>query len=142
MSQSKSRQEEAYEYISGNFVKLLEGDTRISYEHKRSVIAFWEDLFAHEGVRNLMVQAFSNFLWEIDKKNQAALKAGITMALSRIELLAGDQEEVSVKAVIAELENMLKEEDTPAETPIKAEDLENVDLSEVGGGDEDDTPLI
>ena len=50
MSENKTRQEQAYDYVSGTFVKLLEKDDRISYEHKRSVIAFWEDLFAHEGV--------------------------------------------------------------------------------------------
>lgn len=135
----KSRQEEAYEAVSGTFVKLLEGDNRISYEHKRSVIAFWEDLFAHEGVRNNMVQAFSNFLWEIDKHNEAARKAGIMMAVSRIELLADGQEEVSTAAIIKALEEMLKEESTPEEPTIKGEELENADLTEVGGGNEDDT---
>lgn len=135
----RSRQEQAYDEVSSTFIKLLQNDERISYEHKRSVIAFWEDLFAHEGVRNNMVQAFSNFLWEMDKHNESARKAGIMMALTRLELSFKDFVEVPTKDVITELTNLLKEEEAPEEQTIKAEDLENMDLSEVGGGDEDDT---
>ena len=135
----RSRQEQAYDEVSSTFIKLLQNDERISYEHKRSVIAFWEDLFAHEGVRNNMVQAFSNFLWEMDKHNESARKAGIMMALTRLELSFKDLVEVPTKDVITELTNLLKEEEAPEEQTIKAEDLENMDLSEVGGGDEDDT---
>lgn len=135
----RSRQEQAYDEVSSTFIKLLQNDERISYEHKRSVIAFWEDLFAHEGVRNNMVQAFSNFLWEMDKHNESARKAGIMMALTRLELSFKDFVEVPTKDVIAELTNLLKEEEAPEEQTIKADDLENMDLSEVGGGDEDDT---
>ncbi len=144
MAQEKSRQEEAYEFVSSTFVKLLEKDDRISYEHKRSVIAFWEDLFAHEGVRNNMVQAFSNFLWEIDKKMESALKAGIMLALSTLELgfpkdVADGDVAMTKEQITALLEGLLKAEETPEEPTIKGEDLANMDLSEVGGGDEDDT---
>lgn len=144
---NKTRQEEAYEFVSSNFIKLLEGDSRISYEHKRSVMAFWEDLFAHEGVRNLMVQAFSNFLWEIDKKMESARKAGIMLALSTLELgfpkgVADADVAMTKEQITTLLEGLLKAEETPEEPTIKGEDLENMDLSEVGGGDEDDTPLI
>ncbi len=141
MAEEKTRQEEAYEYVSNTFVKLLEQDDRISYEHKRSVIAFWEDLFAHEGVRNNMVQAFSNFLWEIDKINDSARKAGMMQVLSAVELSADKEgtEEIYYSDVIKLIEDLLKSEETPEEPTIKAEDLEDVDLSEVGGNDEDDT---
>lgn len=144
MSQEKSRQEEAYDYVSGNFIKLLEGDDRISYEHKRSVMAFWEDLFAHEGVRNLMVQAFSNFLSEIDLRIDAARKAGMMQIREAFELAvpadAEHPENLAVsKLVLSIIDEQLAVEATPEEPGIKAEDLENMDLSEVGGGDEDDT---
>lgn len=141
----KPRQEEAYDFVSGTFVKLLENDSRISYEHKRSVIAFWEDLFAHDGVRNNMVQAFSNFLEEIDPKIDAARKAGIVQmeeAITRsipVNTIPADIWEALVAHVRQTRADLLKSEDAPEEKPIKAEDLEHVDLSEVGGGDEDDT---
>lgn len=139
-SQKKSRQEEAYEYVSKLFVKLLEKDDRISYEHKRSVIAFWEDLFAHDGVKNNMVQAFSNFLWEIDKRNEAARKAGIMMALSRVELDFKDFVEVPTKDISTSILNLLKEESDVDEEII--DKIATMDLSEVGGGDEDETPAV
>lgn len=140
----KSRQEEAYEFVSSTFVKLLEKDDRISYDHKRSVIAFWEDLFAHDGVRNNMEQAFSNFLWEIDKKMESARKAGIMLALSTLELgfpndAAPADVAMTKEQIVTTLEGLLKMEETPEEPTIEADDLENMDLSEVGGGDEDDT---
>ena len=137
----KSRQEEAYEYVSSNFVALLKGDDRISYEHKRSVIAFWEDLFAHEGVRNLMVQAFSNFLWEIDKRIAAARKGGMQSIHELIEQTAevNGSDTIGVTQVLELIEEMIRVEETPEEPTIKGDDLANADLSEVGGGDEDDT---
>ena len=144
MSENKTRQEQAYDYVSGTFVKLLEKDNRISYEHKRSVIAFWEDLFAHEGVRNNMVQAFSNFLGEIDNRMESARKAGIMLALSVLELgfpsdAAAADVAMTKEQIVSTLEDLLKVESTPEEPTIKADDLENMDLSEVGGNDEDDT---
>jgi len=144
MSENKTRQEEAYEYVSGTFVKLLENDDRISYEHKRSVIAFWEDLFAHEGVRDNMIQAFSNFLGEIDPKIDAARKAGIAQlndAITRSLPLAqeGTVEWAIVKATQRIANELLEAENQVDEPTIKADDLENIDLSEVGGNDEDDT---
>lgn len=132
--QKKSRQEEAYDFVSSTFVKLLEGDNRISYEHKRSVIAFWEDLFAHEGVRNNMVQAFSNFLFEIDTRVDSARKAGIMQALSAIELHS-DSNNGNYSEIVKLLEDLLKSEEAPEEKV----NVEEMDLSEVGGGNEDDT---
>ena len=137
----QTRQEEAYDFVSNTFVKLLEGDERIGYEHKRSVIAFWEDLFAHEGVRNNMVQAFSNFLDEIDQRIDSARKGGMVSIKELIQQAAdvNGGETIPVAQVIGLIDEMVAVEETPEEKPIIASDLENVDLSEVGGGDEDDT---
>lgn len=137
----KTRQEEAYEFVSNTFVKLLEDDNRISYEHKRSVIAFWQDLFAHEGVRNNMVQAFSNFLDEIDQRIDSARKGGMVSIKELIQQAAdvNGGEMMPVAQVISLIDEMVAVEETPEEKPIEASDLENMDLSEVGGGDEDDT---
>lgn len=137
----KTRQEEAYEFIAQTFLKLLGDDEKISYEHKRSVIVFWQDLFAHEGVRNNMLQAFSNFLDEIDGKMDSARKAGMQHVRELIEQTAdvNGTEEIYVNDVLALIDEALKVENTPEEAPIDAKDLENMDLSEVGGGDEDDT---
>ncbi len=138
----KTRQEEAYDFISSTFVKLLEGDNRIGYEHKRSVIAFWEDLFAHEGVRNNMVQAFSNFLWEIDTKMDSSRKAGIQSVEDALQAQFNPQgmlypeATLELKDVLAVMEQLLRAENQPEET---IQDIENIDLSEVGGGNEDDT---
>lgn len=144
---TKTRQEEAYDYVSGIFIKLLQNDDRISYEHKRSVIAFWEDLFAHEGVKNNMLQAFSNFLDEIDGKMDAARKAGISQlndAITKSLPLAqeGTVEWAIVKATQRMANELLAAEDTPEEPALTNDEIENMDLSEVGGGDEDETPLI
>lgn len=145
---SKSRQEEAYEYVFGLFIKLLQQDKRISYEHKQSVIAFWQDLFAHEGVRNNMVQAFSNFLWELDEKLDASRRAGIVeLSDNMLQVIRSKNNHVwktdSVKAFIEGwTKHSLQIESTPEAELLTDEDIANADLSEVGGGDEDDTPLV
>lgn len=121
-----SRQEEAFDFVTKTFIKLLEQDKRIAYEHKRSVIAFYEDLFAHEGIRNNMVQAFSNLLWD----TEASVEKGIMYELVQV-----------VKMI-----PKVAKADDPNTKAIEAMMLELIaevgDLKEVGGGDEDDTPLI
>lgn len=139
---SKSRQELAYDKVSDTFVKLLENDTRISYEHKRSVIAFWQDLFAHEGVRNNMIQAFSNFLWDQDNDLDAKV-AGELAVIQNMILHIADPENENTKKITETLTQMINERmDKAPMRMLTEEEIAGVDLSEVGGGDEDDTPLI
>lgn len=142
-----SRQEEAYQFVTDLFLKLIQNDVRISPEYKKAVVAYWRDMFDHEGVRNNMIQAFSNFLFEIDGKMDSARKAGISQLKDAILQSVGEPEEGTVeyaiaKAVIGISDDLLKAESTPEEKPLTDKDIENMDLSEVGGGDEDDTPLI
>jgi hypothetical protein len=140
----KTRQEEAYEYVTSTFIKLLEQDKRISYEHKRSVLAFYEDMFAHGGVRDNMLQAFSNFLGEIDKRMDAARLAGLYEAREALELAipAGSSWPQSIatqRFVLSIIDEQINVENTKEQTITVTEDT---DLTEVGGGDEDDTPLL
>lgn len=141
MDHEESRQENAWKFINTTFIKLLQGDKKISYEMKKSVEAFWVDLFAEEIVRNNMLQAINNFLWEIDVKMDSARKAGIMQALSAVELQGSNSVTgmVAITDVVKLIEDILKSEESPEE---KIQDIENTDLSEVGGGDEDDTPLL
>ena len=143
----KSRQEEAWEYISNTFIRLINTDKNIAYDHKRSVIAFWEDLFWHDGVKNNILQAVSNLLWEIDGKMDSARKAGIMMALSTIERNFPKDAEASGVAMTKQqitllLESLLKSEGNPEEQELGEDEIQDMDLSEVGGNDEDDTPLV
>lgn len=136
-----SQQQEAYDFVTSTFIKLLEQDDRISYEHKRSVLAFYEDMFSHEGVRNNMLQAFSNFLDEIDKRMNASRKAGIVQAKDALllELQGSLYPSVSAAEIEVVIEQLLASESAEEETIPVSEDM---DLTEVGGGDEDDTPLL
>jgi len=138
-----TRQEEAYEYISETFQKLLQPDDRIGSEHRESVLAFWADLFTHEGVRNNMLLAFSGFMDEIDKRLDASRKAGIASVKEAIDLeinldgYFGGTEHLDIVEDI--IKHLLAVENTP-EQSITVTD--KTDLTEVGGGDEDDTPLL
>jgi hypothetical protein len=149
----KSRQEKAYDYVTSIFLRLLKRDKNISYEYKQSITTFYEDMFAHEGVRNNMIQAFSNFLDEIDKRMDASRRAGICSVREAVLLQAAangtaispscgaisgklDLNPVDVVGLINEL---LEAEDEPEDV---VSDIESMDLSEVGGGEEDDTPIL
>lgn len=140
-----SRQEEAYNFVTETFLKLLENDKRISYDFKKSVMAFWEDLFAHKGVRNNMIQAFSNFLWELDNKMDSARKAGIVQAKDAVRMALEampSNDDDNLPSILNAIDDLLNAENTPEEAPLTEAEVKSLDLSEVGGGDEDDTPLL
>ncbi len=146
MSKEKTRQEEAFEYVTQQFTKLLMGDMKMPADRKKDVIAFWKDVFEYEGTRDNMIQAFSNFLFEIDEKMDAARKAGIAQCSEAIknDIASLSSDEVPVyKAGLKAARNIcsiiLLQEMEPAEKTIDGSELENMDLSEVGGGNEDDT---
>lgn len=139
----KTRQEEGYEYVSSTFIRLLQDDPRISTEHKRTVLAWWEDLFAHDGVKNNMLQAFSNFFDEVDQRVDATRKAGIAQVDEAISLYAGGVDKVpdgyiKLDQVHAIIKQLLDAENSPEETV----DAASMDLTELGEEDEDDTPLV
>lgn len=137
---TKTRQEEAFDYIAETFLKLIQRDKTI--HHKKEVLAFWHDFFEHEGVRNNMLQAINNFLWEIDGKLDAARKAGIdqlrTVVLLEGKRAVGDNGFMAVRTIDDIANRLLEAENAPEETV----NATGTDLSEVGGGDEDDTPLM
>lgn len=135
---SLSRQEQAYETVTHTFLKLLERDKRISYEHKRSVLAFYKDMFAHEGVRNNMILAFSGFLWNIDKKIDASRKSGMIQIRDMFDNQVIDSDNIK-KLLLSMIDEQISIENSIEET---IGDIETTNLTEVGGGDEDDTPLI
>lgn len=136
----KSRQEEAFEFVFNTFYRLIEGDKRTP--NKQIVLAMFQDLFGVEEVRSNMVQAFSNFLFEIDDKIDAARKAGIDQLRTTVILegkrAVGDSGFMSVRTIDHIASNLLESENSEEET---IEGIENMDLTEVGGGDEDDTPI-
>lgn len=150
----RNRQEQAYEYVTETFLKLLQQDKRIGAEHKKSVLAFYKDMFEHEGVRNNMIQAFSNFLGEVDRRIDASRKAGIASVKEALLLQArsngtmvSDNGNIIGKLDIdlmdtIHLINVLLDEENSHEETLTDDDIANTDLTEVGGGDEDDTPLI
>lgn len=133
-----TRQENAYKIVTETFLKLLEKDKRISYEHKKSVIAFYEDMFAHEGVRNNMILAFSSFLWDIDGKIDVARKAGMIQIRDMFEHQIIDSDNIK-KLLLSMIDEQISAENSTEEI---ISNIEDTNLSEVGGGDEDDTPLI
>lgn len=143
-----SPQEQAYEYVTETFLKLLQQDKRIGAEHKKSVIAFYEDMFAHEGVRNNMIQAFSNFLDEVNKRVDKARQAGMEAVREEVQLQYNPQGllypsiDIPYEDLGALIDRMLLVEQNPEEENLTDDTIANMDLSEVGGDDEDDTPLI
>lgn len=138
-----TRQEEAYDYITGTFFELLQRDKRIDPEMRGAVIAYWQDLFEHPGIRNNMLQAFSNFLSEIDKRMDASRKAGIVQLRDQLVLnLRGvKQDDEHLEGAIRGLNQMVNELLAQEDTQEEIVDPEAEDLSEVGGADEDDTPI-
>lgn len=140
---SKTRQEEAYEYITSDFFKLLERDKRIDPELRGAVIAYWQDLFEHPGVKNNMLQSVSNFLGEVDKRMDASRKAGIVQMKDTLvlNLRSMYQDGPEVGGAIKDLENMAADLIAQEDTAEEIIDPEAEDLSEVGGADEDDTPI-
>ena len=136
----KTNQQEAFEYISTTFQKSVLADENISYEFRKDIIAGWEDISQDPIIGTHLLQAVTNFLWEVDGKLEAARKAGIVMALTRLELVYGINPTPEQQATIRELENLLKEESAAEEQEVS--DVGELDLSEVGGNDEDDTPLV
>lgn len=144
-SKKISRQEGAFDFVAGTFLRLIENDPRVA--NKKEVLAFWHDFFAHEGVRNNMIQAFSNFLWEVDGRINSARKAGMVQIKEAIELEAKkyqleniDDATIRISYVYELIDQMLSAESTPEET-LTDEAIAKMDLSEVGGGNEDDTPI-
>ncbi len=140
-----SRQEEAFNYVAQTFLQLIQRDDKIP--HKKEVMAFWQDFFEHEGVRNNMIQAFSNFLWEVDLKLDASRKAGIVQLSNALKLaMPGDAthpENLAVSKLISHVvEQQLASENGAEEKPLTDTEVAETDLSEVGGGNEDDTPLL
>lgn len=140
-----SRQEQAWGFINSTFLKLIMSDKKVPYEVKKSIEAFWIDLFATNAVRENMIQAVNNFLWEIDIKVDSARRAGIQQLNDAItgrflELpQEGTVERAIVKTVTFTAKQLLDAENSPEEM---IQDIENTDLSEVGGGDEDDSPIV
>lgn len=140
-----NRQEQAFEFWKKTFLKLIAQSKDIP--RKQDALAELHDFFEYPGIRDNMVQAFSNFLFEIDDKLDASRKAGIQQVRDSFEqALAsanpGPGEGVAAmteKAIFALIDEQLKLENTPEET---IPDVATTDLSEVGGGDEDDTPLV
>lgn len=135
-----SRQEEAFDYVAQTFLKLIQKDKTIP--HKKEVMAFWHDFFEHEGVRNNMIQAFSNLLWEIDGKIENA-KAVELLELQKMVDKVADPENENTKKIKTLISKLIDEKKTTIKFQSPDELLDEVgDLSEVGGGNEDDTPLI
>lgn len=134
-----SRQEQGFNFFAEMFLKLIAADKKI--EHKKEVLAYFHDLLEHGGVRNNMIQAFSEFMWEHDKKCQADLVSELKTIQSMFASMLTQNETTEI--VIKTLDQFIAESWQPVEYQ-KAEELiaEVGDLSEVGGGDEDDTPLL
>lgn len=130
----KSRQEKVFDQIAVTFVRLIQRDKDIP--HKREVLAYWEDFFAHQGVRNNMVQAISNYLWDLDDQTDAKLKDEMKALLDIIPKVA-DADNENTKKIMAAITAIINVENVIEEVSVG-----NTDLAEVGGGDEDDTPLI
>lgn len=141
-SPPKSRQEEAFEYVTKTFIKLVENDSTI--HDKKDIMAFWQDCFDYPGVRENMIQAFSNFLFDIDDKMDAARKAGIMQVRDVIQRSANlpKPKLMTPDIILTIIDGILLDEDQPEERPINGDDVAKEDLSEVGGGDENDEPLI
>lgn len=143
---AKTRQEEACEYIGDIFIKLIQENKKLSYEYKRSLMAFMGDIITDENVKNDMLQAMSNFLNEIDKKLDSARKAGIIEVKESINRLVSsrgvDFKYISVATVRLSCDLLIERENTPEEEPLTTDEIADMDLREVGGGDEDDSPII
>lgn len=135
MESVQSKQEQAFNEVTETFMRLIERDGRI--EHKKEVLAFYNDLFEHPGVRNNMLQAFSNFLWHLDANQDAKAVGALQDFLDLIPKIA-DPENENTQKIMQHLRTLIEEE-----TNTDSEDVSvDEDLSEVGGGDEDNTPLL
>ncbi len=141
----QTRQEEAYNFIANNFIELVQKDKKLAYDYKRSLLAFLGDAMADENVMNDLLQAISNFLWEIDKKIDSSRKAGMIELKDAIRITFNPNGEMFKEAhlcsILALCDSIVDKENTPDEPSLTDDEVSNMDLSEVGGGDEDDSPL-
>lgn len=151
--QQLSPQEELFNFWEKNFIKLIESATDVP--QKKEIVAGWKDALEWPGVRSTMIQAFSNILWEFSKKLDAARGAGmIELRNALVAQANANGSKVSITgdtfSVVGKLDmdiaqmlqtayNLLEAEKS-AEEPMG--DVSKIDLTEVGGGDEDDTPLL
>jgi len=140
---AKSRQEIGFELWVRTFVQLV-GENK-DMPHKKEVLAWWHDFFEHRGVRDNMLQAFTNFMWDYDDKVQEDVASELKMLLTMIPKVA-DPENENTKRIVQTLEELIDDATEPLDfqpaNELNAE-FSDQDLEEVGGSDpKDNTSLL
>lgn len=138
-----TRQEIAYQEIGATFLTLIQRDPLIDPEMRKTVVAWWVDLFDHPGVANNMKLAISNLLAQQDKRVDAARKAGIQSVRDAIEMQYNSAKLLypSVDIPLEEINGVIDALLFAEESTEEVIDAAEMDLSEVGGNDEDNTPI-
>lgn len=137
-----TRQEVAYQEIGATFLALIQRDPLIDTETRKTVVAWWVDLFDHPGVANNMKLAISNLLAQQDKRVDAARKAGMVQVLEAFDLaVPADAKHPANLAVSKLVHSIVSEQLEQENSPVEMIGPEDMDLSELGEEDEDNTPI-
>lgn len=126
----RSRQEQAFTLWSQNFIRLVSVSKDVP--EKTAVLAHFEDMFNHPGVRSNMLQAFTNFMWDFDKKVESDVVSELRTILSLVQKVA-DPNNKNTKAIVAVIETLIAEDyqgvdemsDEDIELELEGEDAEN-----------------
>lgn len=102
----KSRQEIAFDRFAETFIKLVQGARDVP--DKREVLAWWADFFEHPGVRDNMIQAFSNFMWGMDIEIEGLVNEELG-ALTELIPLVADPEDRNTLAIQHALKQMTED---------------------------------
>ena len=137
-----SRQEQGFELWKVTFFKLITTDKTIPYEDRKMILGMLHDVMDLPVVRTNMVQAFSNFMWSNDDKVQQDVANELKTLQSMIPKLVqpGSKDAAVIRHA---MEDIIRE----AEEVVNYHDASDIiaeepDLSEVGGDEEDNRPML
>ena|SRR5665213_366136 len=130
-----SRQEIAFNKWIEDFTKLVLSDRKLSPDARRDIQADIADWIRWPAVHENMIQAFSNFMWGMDR----AIEFGVAQELGIIvqmigKMPAGNSDDG--KAIIEMLVDLIESNDKPI-TEIEDEEIDSLITDE----ETDDTPI-
>lgn len=94
-----SRQQIAFEKWKQDFIQLVLTDRKLSPSRRKDLEANLLDLFEYPGIYENMVQAFSNFMWSMDKKIEKNVCEELAIVAKIIPDIVSDKESTDVLAI-------------------------------------------
>lgn len=127
---NKSRQEIAFNDWKDTFQKLVLSDKKLSPEVKRDIQAGIEDMMSYPGIFENMIQAFSNFMWGMDRRIEFEVAQELAMVIQVIAVTKAGLSDDG-KAIVQTILDVIESNDTQL-TEIEDDEIDSlVDDSEV-----------